>query len=173
MNVSKSDDSEPDGRAFERLAGALEYPVFVVTTLGSGTRSGCLVGFTTQTSIDPLRFLVCLSRENQTYRVAVSAQRLAVHALAREQIELARLFGEHSGDEFDKFRHCAWHPDAHGVPILDRVSAWFSGPILQRVPMGDHIGFLTEPDDGHIVDAMRSKLLTSADVAELNAGHDA
>ena len=165
--------SEPDGRAFERLAGALDYPVFAVTTLGSGTRAGCLVGFTPQTSIDLPRFLVCLSCKNQTYRVAASAQRIAVHALAREQVELARLFGEHSGDEIDEFRHCAWHPDAHGVPILARVAAWFTGPILQRVPMGDHVGFLTEPDDGHAVDIVRGTLLTFADVAELNAGHDA
>ena len=38
--------------------------MFVVTAVdaNTGARSGCLVGFVTQCSLDPMRFLVCLAR---------------------------------------------------------------------------------------------------------------
>lgn len=160
-----------DTRAFERLAARLVYPVFVVTTFAIGSRAGCLVGFTTQTGIDPVRFLVCLSDKNLTYRVALRAQRLAVHALADDQIELARLFGERSGDEIDKFARCAWQTGTLGVPILDGVAGWFAGTITRRVRLGDHVGFLVTPDEGSTDPDGARRLLTSADVADLDPGH--
>ena len=52
-------------RAFEDLVGDLEYPMFIVTAPGP---LGCLVGFTTQASIDPARFIICLSHKNRTFR---------------------------------------------------------------------------------------------------------
>jgi flavin reductase (DIM6/NTAB) family NADH-FMN oxidoreductase RutF len=157
--------------AFEDTVRLLDYPMFVVTAAGGAERSGCLVGFAGQVSIDPGRFLVCLSDKNHTYRVACSAGRLAVHLLGRDQLPLARLFGEQTGDEVDKFAQCSWQPGPDGVPVLDDVVAWFSGTILQRVPFGDHVGFLLSPDAG----ACRGSgaLLTLSDVDELDPGHDA
>lgn len=147
--------------------------MFIVTTAADGRRAGCLVGFATQASIDPPRFLVGLSDKNHTYRVATRAQRLVVHALGRERLDLARLFGERTGDETDKFAARAWHADGHGLPVLDDAAGWFSGPILDRRPMGDHVGFLVEPDDGAVRADTRGRLLSFADVGELNPGHGA
>lgn len=78
--------------------------MFVVTAAdaGTGERAGCLVGFATQCSIVPLRFLVCLSRTNRTHRVASRSRSLAVPVLGAEQRDLAVLFGEQTGDEIDK-----------------------------------------------------------------------
>lgn len=42
--------------AFDEITAAINYPMFVVTTRHRAERSGCLVGFATQTSIDPPRF---------------------------------------------------------------------------------------------------------------------
>ena len=68
--------------SFEDVAELLDYPMFVVTTASNGKRAGCLVGFTTQISIDPARFLVGLSVNNHTHQVAADASRLVVHLLA-------------------------------------------------------------------------------------------
>ena len=46
---------------FNSLVGDLDYPMFIVTVCAGGERAGCLIGFATQASIDPSRFLVCLS----------------------------------------------------------------------------------------------------------------
>ena len=50
--------------SLERLAkfcDLLDYPMFIVTTRAGDERSGCLVGFASQVSIRPRRFLVGLS----------------------------------------------------------------------------------------------------------------
>ena len=43
---------------FNELAGDLEYPMFIVTARAGDEPLGCLVGFATQMSIDPPRFLI-------------------------------------------------------------------------------------------------------------------
>jgi flavin reductase (DIM6/NTAB) family NADH-FMN oxidoreductase RutF len=59
---------------FNSLVGDLDYPMFIVTACADGERSGCLIGFATQASIDPPRFLVGLSHKNRTYRVGIKAE---------------------------------------------------------------------------------------------------
>jgi flavin reductase (DIM6/NTAB) family NADH-FMN oxidoreductase RutF len=132
---------------FPRLMGELDYPMFVVTACADGERSGCLVGFTTQTSIHPARFLVCISEKNHTYPVAMRSAVLGVHLLSRaeRERELASVFGEETGDEVDKFASLSWHPGAGGVPLLDDLPNRFVGRVLERVALGDHTGFLLEP----------------------------
>ena len=130
---------------FEALVGDLEYPMFIVTARDRGEPLGCLVGFATQTSIDPPRFLVCLSVKNRTYRVARGAGVLAVHLVPAEATELAELFGGETGDDIDKFARIGWHDGPDGVPILDECDNWFAGRVLERVEAGDHVAFLLEP----------------------------
>ena len=124
--------------AFEKLVSLLDYPMFVVTTRADDESAGCLVGFTSQVSIGPPRFLVGLSKRNHTYRVAQRADHLAVHLVPRQHSELARLFGSETGDRTDKFARCAWHSGPHGMPILDDAAGWFAGdgaePLRRRRP---------------------------------------
>src|SRR5687768_3377562 len=104
------------------LVADLDYPMFIVTATNGRERSGCLVGFATQCSINPPRFLVCLSDKNRTYRVAREAQLLVVHLVPAEADQLAELFGSQTGDEIDKFERCDWHDGPGGTPVLDRKS---------------------------------------------------
>src|SRR3954469_9365366 len=89
--------------AFDALVSGLEYPMYVVTAAVDGERSGCLAGFVTQCSIDPPTMLVCISKANHTHAVAQAATTLVVHFLGAEDEALARLFGERTGDDIDKF----------------------------------------------------------------------
>jgi flavin reductase (DIM6/NTAB) family NADH-FMN oxidoreductase RutF len=125
--------------------GELDYPMFIVTAARGGERAGCLVGFATQTSIHPSRFLVCLSRENRTTRVAARVEHLGVHFVPADRGPLAELFGGATGDEVDKFARCAWHEGVHGVPLLEDCSNRFVGRVLGRLDLGDHVGHLLEP----------------------------
>jgi flavin reductase (DIM6/NTAB) family NADH-FMN oxidoreductase RutF len=135
--------------AFEGVVGDLEYPMFIVTARApDGEPLGCLVGFTTQASIDPPRFLACLSHKNRTYRRGRDASMLGVHAVPAAAPDLAELFGGETGDEVDKFARVAWHPGPGGVPVLERCENWFAGRVLARFDAGDHDAFLLEPVAG-------------------------
>jgi flavin reductase (DIM6/NTAB) family NADH-FMN oxidoreductase RutF len=144
----------------------------IVTASAGGENAGCLVGYHSRVALDPPRYLVCLSTANLTYRVARRTSTLAVHLLDRVDLRLASLFGEVTGDDVDKFDRCRWHPGPGGAPLLDEVGHRIVGSILQRVPFGDHEGFLLEPA---LVEPGRTPLwpLTSADVASFTAGHEA
>ena len=157
---------------WDDVAELLDYPMFIVTTVGAGTRAGCLVGFATQASIDPPRWLVGISDKNFTYRVVQDATRLAVHVLGPEDVELASLFGEQTGDEVNKFAQCRWHDGPDGVPVLDDVTAWFSGLILSRDRVGDHVAHLIEVDAAEVRNPEPDLLKFSA-VHDFQPGHEA
>jgi flavin reductase (DIM6/NTAB) family NADH-FMN oxidoreductase RutF len=130
---------------FNAIVGNLEYPMFIVTARAGDERLGCLVGFATQASIDPPRFLVCLSHTNRTFRRGRDAELLGVHCVPAEAEQLAELFGGETGDEADKFARCAWHEGPQGVPLLDDCANRFVGRVLWRADAGDHDAFLLEP----------------------------
>jgi flavin reductase (DIM6/NTAB) family NADH-FMN oxidoreductase RutF len=130
---------------FATLVTDLDYPMFIVTTAADGRRAGCLIGFATQTSIHPPRFLACLSRKNYTYRVAQRAEMLAVHFVPADAAILAGLFGGETGDEVDKFARVDWTEGPGGVPLLDDCTNRFVGRVVERYDLGDHAGFLLDP----------------------------
>ncbi|WP_431951200.1 flavin reductase family protein [Nocardia lijiangensis] len=165
-------DSEHARAAFDAVLGAADYPVWLVTTASCGTRAGCLVGFGAQLSIDPPRFVVGLSENNHTFRVAADAEYLAVHLPTDENAALVRLFATETGDTTDKFARCEWTEGPHGLPILSAVPYWFTGRILARYDFGDHVGIVLEPTAGHAADPGRPALRTSA-IADLPPGHEA
>lgn len=155
----------------DRFVDGLDYPMFIVTTAHGTRRAGCLVGFTTQVSIDPPRLLVCLSVNNHTHHVAQRASTLAVHALSSDQRNLAELFGSATGDEIDKFARCEWRPGPGAVPLLSGSPRWMAGRILDRIALGDHFGYLLEPLATHR--DQNGPVLTFHDVRHLTPGHQA
>jgi flavin reductase (DIM6/NTAB) family NADH-FMN oxidoreductase RutF len=156
---------------FHAFVGALEYPMYVVTAAAGDERDGCLVGFATQCSIHPPRFLACLSVKNRTFRIARQATVLAVHLVGADQHDLAEFFGGETADEVDKLAEWPWREGPDGVPLLDGVDNLFVGRVLERVDLGDHVGHLLEPvaarHEGE-VDALGSQ-----EVQDIEAGHPA
>ena len=161
----------PPTETLGALTAALDYPMFVVTAAAGGSRAGCLVGFTTQCSIDPARFLVCLSRRNHTCRVAADAELLAVHVLDRDQRALAELFGTETGDDVDKLARIAWTEGPSGTPLLDDCPNRFVGRVVDRFDAGDHLAFLVEVVEAWSADP--GPLLTFQSVRDLEPGHRA
>jgi flavin reductase (DIM6/NTAB) family NADH-FMN oxidoreductase RutF len=157
-----------DDDMLDPFVAGLDYPMYIVTVDGP---AGCLVGFTTQCSIAPPRFLVCLSKQNHTYRAAAGVDAVAVHSLSPEERDLAALFGTCTGDEVNKFDRCRWRRGHLGVPILERAPAWFIGRIVDRVDLGDHEGLILEPSD--VAGRTPMPPLMFSAVRDLEAGHPA
>jgi flavin reductase (DIM6/NTAB) family NADH-FMN oxidoreductase RutF len=161
---------DPD---FDRFVAPLEHPMYVLTVAGTGgdRPSGCLVGFATQCSIVPRRFLVCLSKANHTYRAARLVGVAAVHRLGVEDRDLAVLFGTETGDDIDKFERCEWFDGPEGVPLLARCPGWLVGSIDARLDLGDHEGLLLRPT--HTGPGDGGEALMSSAVTGLHAAHPA
>jgi flavin reductase (DIM6/NTAB) family NADH-FMN oxidoreductase RutF len=164
--------------ALTRFTEGLDYPVYVVTAGADDGPAGCLVGFATQVSIDPPRLLVCLSVQNHTYAVARAATHLGVHVLDPGRRELAELFGGSTGDRVDKFDRCRWHLGPQGVPVLDDCERWLVGRVLDRLELGDHVGFVLEPvADSSAAAGSSAEPATAGlsyqQVRDIDPGHDA
>ncbi len=157
--------------AFDRLVASLDYPMVIVTATTAGERSGCLAGFTTQCSIDPKHFIVCVSKVNHTAKVVQGAPIVVVHVLRSGQRDLATLFGAETGDEIDKFERCEWAPGPAGTPVLAGTD-WFAGRIIERRDAGDHTALLLDVLPGGSADRSGEAQLGFQQIHDLDAGHD-
>lgn len=160
-----------DTSEFDAFVEGLDYPMFIVTAASAGERAGCLVGFSSQVSIDPPRMLVCLSVQNHTYRVARNADMLVVHVIGPDQRDLAELFGGVSGDDVDKFTRCSWRLGPGDVPLLEDCPRRIVGRVLRRTLFGDHVGFLLDPTGIDVTSSGAG--LSYEEVEDLEAGHSA
>ena len=166
------DASDDGSSAFDSIVDSLDGPMVVVTAAVDSERAGCLVGFHAQSSIDPKRLTIWLSKANHTVRVTLRATHFAVHFLAADQFAIARHFGTRSGDDGDKFLAWATSTGAGDVPLLDDVPHWM---VLRRTALldegGDHVCVV-----GEVVEARstgRFVPLRLAQVIDLRAGHGA
>jgi flavin reductase (DIM6/NTAB) family NADH-FMN oxidoreductase RutF len=168
---------------FDRITGALDHPMYVVSAAHGSERDACLVGFATQCSIAPARYLVCLSERNRTFEIAQHATTLVVHVLHRGDDAVARHFGEEtekpnpdsptSGKVVaDKLEGWAWSAGPGGAPVLDGLD-WFAGSIVERVDLGDHTGVLLEVAADGRADRADEPLLGFQALSDLEPGQPA
>jgi flavin reductase (DIM6/NTAB) family NADH-FMN oxidoreductase RutF len=154
----------------EQLTSQFDPPLVVVTVTDGQERSGCLVGFSTQCSIDPGRFAIWVSRANHTFPVGMDADVFAVHFLTEADRPVAELFGGETDDRVDKFARCDWRPGDGGVPLLEACPNRFVG---RRVALldtgGDHVCMVLEPFE--VASAGPFRPLRHSHVSGLEAGH--
>lgn len=152
--------------AFDRLTRRIDPAVVVVTVRDGESRSGCVVGFHSQSSIEPLRYCFWISRDNHTYQAVLEADFLTAHLLGPEDRDVAEVFGAYTGDEADKWalleeRHLTLPASAVGGRIVARFDD----------EAADHVGIVIEPDraaaPGRIGGALRV-----SDLEGMPAGHE-
>jgi len=164
------DAPAPDQIAFDRIVSHLDYPMFVVAAGAEGDADACLVGFTSQCSIDPPHFGVFLSKANHTYDLAVKSDVLIVHRLRADQLRVAEHFGGKSAyDDPGKLEGWRWSPGPGGAPVIDDCD-WFSGRVLDRRDAGDHVLFVLEPFAG---ECHETSQLGSREAFDIEAGRPA
>jgi len=159
--------------AFDDLMGALDQSMVIVTTVAEDERAGCLVGFHSQSSIDPPQYLLWLSQANHTHDVALRASMFAVHLVPTNRHDLAELFGGRTADDgVDKLARCDWEPGPDGVPLLSGCPDRFVGrPLRWLEAGGDHDGVVLEPVQAQA--SGRGPWLRLADATDIDAGHPA
>ena len=159
-------------RAFGDLVASADPPLIVVTTAAEGEQAGCVVGFHAQSSIEPERYSVWLSKANHTYRVALRSAYFGVHFLTADDLPVAEHFGTVSGEDVDKFADVEVEIDEHGVPLL---AACPHRMVLERTAIlddgGDHVCLTTRVLVAQ--SSGRFRPLRVSDAGDLDAGRDA
>ena len=156
---------------FAELIASLDPAMAVVTTMSDRERAGCLIGFHAQSSIDPARYVVWLSKANHTFRVGLHARYFAVHFLGEADIEVARLFGTQSGDDVDKFACCSWEPGPEGLPLLADCPHRFTATRIALLDEGgDHVCFVLQPLE--VAPAAPFQPLRLSGTTNLTPGHE-
>ena len=157
---------------FNALMAALDSPLIVVTTADERERAGCLVEFHVQSSMEPQRYCVWLSKANYTYRVALHSSYLVIHFLTADDLPLAELFGTQTGDTVDKFAGLPVDSGPGGAPVLRQCPNRLA---VRRIALldegGDHVCLTTEPVAVHTARPFRPLRLSQA--GHLKAGHGA
>ncbi|MGK2937666.1 MAG: flavin reductase family protein [Solirubrobacteraceae bacterium] len=138
--------TEEDVSAFDAFVVESDPALLIVTVAVGEDRAGCLVGFATQTSISPRRYLVCLSRANHTTAVAARATRLAVHLVPEDAVRVAEVFGGETGEAAGKFEQVDWRVGPDGLPLLRDCPTRMVGRIVDRLNLGDHVGHVLAPE---------------------------
>lgn len=160
-----------NSEAFSTIMASLDPPLVVVTTAVDQERAGCLVGFHTQSSIDPARYCIWLSKANHTYRVALRSTQLGIHFLTAQDLQLAEVFGTLTGDTTDKFIGLHVRSGPGGVPVLDDCPHRL---VVQRTALldegGDHVCIATEPVSAQSAGKFEPLRLSQA--AHLVPGHE-
>lgn len=164
-----------NGDALLALCNSLDFPMAVVTAFDGREQSGCLVGFHTQCSITPHRWLVCISTANHTYHVAARSEWLVLHLLRADQHALAERFGGLTEDAVaaqEKFASIAWHAGPGGVAVLAGCD-WVAGRVLERIELGDHVGHLLDIAEIGMDHPQPATQLGSQHARDIHPGHPA
>jgi flavin reductase (DIM6/NTAB) family NADH-FMN oxidoreductase RutF len=155
---------------FTTVSSSLDAPLIIVTAAGDHEQAGCLVGFHCQSSIEPLRYCVWLSKANHTCRVALRSTHLAIHFLTSSDFALAERFGTLTGDSTDKFAGLKIRLGTGQAPVLQQCPHWL---VARRTALldegGDHVCVITEPVTVHGGNPFTPLRLSQA--AHLEPGH--
>ena len=159
-----------DAREFRHTLGRFPTGVTVVTArTPQGQPLGMTVSSFNSVSLNPPLVLWSLALSSGAREIFEQIDHYAIHVLAAGQAGLARQFAVPG--RAGRFDGIAWHPNRHGVPMLDSgYAAWFECFNRSRYKEGDHMILVGEVERcGHTTDM---PLVFHAGGFHLTPGHD-
>lgn len=159
--------------AFASWVSTADSAMLAVTARAGDELDASLVGFHSQASIHPLRYVVWLSKENHTTGLARRADVLGIHLIGRDQLDIARQLGGITMDDHpDKMTGLRRRRTPSGAVHLVDLPIWFAGKIERRIDGGDHIGHVLSPLSVGRQHRPQRDLLRLADVEDvIEPGH--
>ena len=128
-----------DKALFRSAAGSFGSGVTVITAGFEGSYHGMTASAFTSLSLEPPQVLVCVNRETRALSIIEACGCFCVNVLDAEQEGLSRLFASKDASQRDGLDGIDFVPGELGVPVLDRVLAFFECRVVQEYDGGDHV----------------------------------
>ncbi len=110
--------------------------VYIVAAQHGGKRGGLALAWATQVAKD--RFLICIGSQSATRDLVLASGAFGLSVLGRDQIAVARAFGERSSRDVDKFVGVPFHTAVTGSPLLDDCVATYDCRVEAVLEDGSH-----------------------------------
>lgn len=142
------DSMQPDLDAFKAAFRRHAAGVAVVTARDT---DGIPVGFTATSlaslaAVPPLATFN-MARSASSWPAIASTDRVAIHMLGARNRDLAEIM---SGDHAARFIGDHWHEGANGLPILDGVTTWMTGRIIERLSVHNSAVVVVQVESGEL-----------------------
>lgn len=139
---------QPDLDAFKAAFRRHAAGVAVVTAVDS---TGTPVGFTATSlaslaAVPPLATFN-MARSASSWPAISSTDRVVIHMLGARNRRVAEIM---SGDNASRFIGDHWHMGDNGLPILDGVTTWMSGRIIERFSVHNSAVVVVQIEGGDI-----------------------
>ena len=115
----------------------LSLGVYVIGVAARDKRNAFTAAWVMQVSFDPLLIALGIHPQHRSYRILKEGGGFTINVLDKNQIELARHFGQSA--EHDKLEGHRWRPGKFGAPILLDTLAWLDCDFHHQCPAGDHV----------------------------------
>ena len=136
-----------DAATFRHTMGHFLTGVTVATTIGpKGEPVGMTANSFTSVSLEPPLVLLCIARSAASFGAMEQADRYAVHILSADQQATSNAFARSAADGAEKFAQVPWHRAHDGLPLLDDYLARIECTVVDRVQLGDHVGYVGRVD---------------------------
>jgi flavin reductase (DIM6/NTAB) family NADH-FMN oxidoreductase RutF len=138
------DDLDAFKAAFRRHAAG-------VAAITAKDAQGKPVGFTATSlaslsAVPPLATFN-MARSASSWPAIAETERLVIHMLGARNRSLAEIM---SGDNASRFVGEHWHEGAHGLPILDNVTTWMVGRVIERFPVHNSVVVVVQIESGEV-----------------------
>ncbi len=126
----------------------LSLGVYIIGVAAGDEHNAFTAAWVMQVSFDPLLVAVGIHPKHRSYRILKEGGGFTINVLAKDQLELARHFGQHA--DGDKLAGHDWRPGRFGAPILRDALAWLDCDFHHQCPAGDHQLVIGQVLDGGI-----------------------
>jgi flavin reductase (DIM6/NTAB) family NADH-FMN oxidoreductase RutF len=101
----------------------LTHGVNIVCAQYEGKKGGLAVAWATQ--IDTDYILICVGSQSYTRELILNSKAFGLSVLAKEQTDVAKIFGSRTSRKTDKFKEISFHTAKTESPLLDSCVAAF------------------------------------------------
>lgn len=139
---------------------AINYGLYVLTSIDGEELAAAGVNWVTQASFEPPLVAVGVKADNDSHAVIERSGVFALNVLAEDQLDIGKAFFRSATLEGDKINGHAFEPGPEtGAPLLVELPYWFEARVTDTVKRGDHTVFVAEVVNAGVRDEKATPML--------------